>query len=136
MKFKANIAKQLLISMFSAIAVNAYAIVAPKTPIQYTQPDGTVITLQMHGDEFHHWVTSGGRVVQMDADGFYRPCATAASVTPDMLERRRQAAALFGKRRGREAPFRRAGRSSLCFWWNSATSSSPLKAPILCSMTC
>lgn len=103
MKFKANIAKQLLISMFSAIAVNAYAIVAPKTPIQYTQPDGTVITLQMHGDEFHHWVTSGGRVVQMDADGFYRPCATAASVTPDMLERRRQAAALWEKARAGSA---------------------------------
>ena len=41
--------------------------------IVYTQPDGKRIVLQRHGDEFYHWTTDdAGRVVQKDADGFYR----------------------------------------------------------------
>lgn len=38
-----------------------------------TQPDGTKIVLQMHGDEFAHWMTDAlGRVVRQEEDGFYR----------------------------------------------------------------
>ena len=39
----------------------------------YTQPDGTVIRIQRHGDEWGHWTTnSQGQVVRQDADGFFR----------------------------------------------------------------
>lgn len=49
------------------------AVPADPTPFKYTQPDGTVITLQMHGDEWFGWTTDkAGTVVARAADGFYR----------------------------------------------------------------
>lgn len=40
---------------------------------RYTQPDGSTILIQRHGDEWAHWTTNqAGQVVRMDADGFYR----------------------------------------------------------------
>ena len=47
----------------------------PAYPGKFThvQPDGTRIVLQKHGDEWAHWVTDdAGRVMQLDADGYYR----------------------------------------------------------------
>ena len=39
-------------------------------------PDGTVIVLQKHGDEYFHWTTdASGQVVEKNADGFYRPAS-------------------------------------------------------------
>lgn len=39
----------------------------------YTQPDGTTVLIQRHGDEWGHWTTnSQGQVVRRDAEGFYR----------------------------------------------------------------
>ena len=67
--------KRLLI-LFSGLILAAgvaQAVVAPKTPFRYTQPDGSVVTLVNHGDEFHHWTTCDGVRVEMDGDGFYRP---------------------------------------------------------------
>lgn len=60
--------------MFSA-AVVASAVPALPGKFKYTQPDGTVIELIHHGDEFFHWVTraSDGAVMERGADGFYRP---------------------------------------------------------------
>ena len=41
--------------------------------IKVTQPDGSVISIRQHGDEWGHWATNeAGRVVRMDADGFYK----------------------------------------------------------------
>lgn len=52
----------------------AYAIKASRNVIEYRQPDGSVIKIQMHGDEFHHWVTdTQGNVLTLDKDQFYRP---------------------------------------------------------------
>ncbi len=51
---------------FTAKAVRAYP-----NPITVTQPDGTTITIQMHGDEFLNWTTCGGSLVQKGRDGFY-----------------------------------------------------------------
>ena len=44
----------------------SWAVRAPRTPFTYTQPDGSVITLVNHGDEFHHWTTWNGTLVEMD----------------------------------------------------------------------
>lgn len=42
--------------------------------IRMTQPDGSVITIRLHGDEWFHYATDeSGQVVARDADGFYRP---------------------------------------------------------------
>lgn len=50
------------------------AIPAKPTKYQMKQPDGTVITLQRHGDEFYHWTTNEkGVVVARNEKGYYVP---------------------------------------------------------------
>ena len=49
---------------------------APARPgsFRYRQPDGTVLVLERHGDEYCHWTTdAAGRIVEQGADGFFRP---------------------------------------------------------------
>ena len=53
-------------------AVALRAVPAYPYPVRVTQPDGSVITVQLHGDEFYHWTTSDGYVVERDEKGFYR----------------------------------------------------------------
>ena len=41
--------------------------------VVYTQPDGTILEIFLHGDEWGHWVTDReGRLLDLDAKGFYR----------------------------------------------------------------
>lgn len=59
--------------MGCCLAIAAYAIPANPKPVKVTQPDGTVLTIRLHGDENCHWITdasTGKRLVQ-DRDGFY-----------------------------------------------------------------
>ena len=50
------------------------AIPAYPGKIRVTQPDGSVITIQVHGDEWFHYVTDeNGRVIARGADGFFHP---------------------------------------------------------------
>ena len=52
----------------------AGAVPANPRPYKYTQPDGSVIVLRNHGDEFFHWTTNeAGQTVEKGSDGFYRP---------------------------------------------------------------
>ena len=60
----------------------------------YTQPDGKRIVLQRHGDEFGHWTTNAaGKVVRLDADGFYREVSdeTVATIQRNAAARRSEA---------------------------------------------
>ena len=51
----------------------AQAVPALRGKYQFKQPDGTVITLENHGDEYYHWKTDGnGNTVELDGRGFYR----------------------------------------------------------------
>lgn len=53
-----------------------HAVPADPTPFRYTQPDGSVITLQMHGDEWFGWASDlSGTVLALEKDGFYRAVA-------------------------------------------------------------
>jgi immune inhibitor A len=68
--------KKILIAIlaFCFAAPFVWAVPADPTPYKYVQPDGSVIVLQNHGDEFFHWTTDAtGQVVKKMADGFYRP---------------------------------------------------------------
>ncbi len=66
--------RYILIAILLVLAQSAFAVPASRKPYRYTQPDGTVLTLTNHGDEFFHWTTdASGRTLEMDADGFYRP---------------------------------------------------------------
>ena len=60
------------LAAFAFVSVLALAVPADKTKFLYRQPDGTVITLQRHGDEFYHWTTdSQGRILERNKKGFY-----------------------------------------------------------------
>lgn len=64
-------------------AVSSQASPAYPFPIKYTQPDGSVITIQMHGDEFYHWITDeSGNEIVMDESGFYHKVSNPP--TPEM----------------------------------------------------
>ena len=66
----------LLCAILLVTAQLAFAVPAKKGKIIRVQPDGTTITLQLHGDEFLHWTTrEDGTVVAPDAKGFYVPAA-------------------------------------------------------------
>lgn len=72
--------KRYMKIFFAAAVLFAAAVVASAVParpgaFKYTQPDGTVIELKLHGDEFFHWTTraSDGQVMELSQDGFYRP---------------------------------------------------------------
>lgn len=62
----------ILAVLLSAVSFDASAVRAYPYPIKVTQPDGSVITVQLHGDESNHWITADGQLVEMSADGFYR----------------------------------------------------------------
>ena len=72
----------LLLSFQTAMAVRAYPY-----PIQVRQPDGSTMTILLHGDEFFHYATTvDGRHVRKGPDGFFRtsgadmPAAVAMSM--------------------------------------------------------
>jgi len=66
-----KIALVLLAIMISA--ASAMAIPATHKTIKYRQPDGSMIELRIHGDEFYNYVTSNGVVVSKNSQGFYVP---------------------------------------------------------------
>ena len=69
-----------LIAILAALCCFTIAQAVPAYPglIRYTQPDGSTIMIRLHGDEFCHWVTdASGKVLEMDADGYYRPASSS-----------------------------------------------------------
>lgn len=65
-----------ILILWALAALCAFAIPARPGKFQYTQPDGSVVTLELHGDEFLHWATNEqGTVVALDKAGFWRPSA-------------------------------------------------------------
>ena len=74
--------------------LGAAAVPAYPGLIRYTQPDGSTIMIRLHGDEFGHWVTdASGQVLEMDADGYYRPASEAEISARRAAARIRRAAA-------------------------------------------
>lgn len=69
----------LCASAFLGIS-SLFALPARSIPESVTQPDGTVVTVRVVGDEFYHYqMTADGIPVVRGADGFYR----YAELTPD-----------------------------------------------------
>ena len=68
--------KKILLSLVLVLGLSATALAIPARPgaRAVRQPDGSVIMLTLHGDEFCHWVTdASGTIVEKGADGFWRP---------------------------------------------------------------
>ena len=55
-----------------AFCIMSHAVPAYPWPVKYRQPDGSVVTIQLHGDENYHYATMNGIVVARGSDGFYR----------------------------------------------------------------
>ena len=67
--------KRLTLIMTAMLFAAARLMAIPANPksVDIPQPDGTIITLLMHGDEFRHFMTtSDGFTVVKGEDGFYR----------------------------------------------------------------
>ena len=66
--------KRLSILMMTMLlgAASSMAVPAHKKPIQVTQPDGTTVTIMLHGDEWMHFnTTTDGYSVVKNQQGFY-----------------------------------------------------------------
>ena len=61
--------------------------------IRVNQPDGSAITIMLHGDEWYHYVTDErGQVIARDADGFFRPAALPLPAAVEEAREMRRAA--------------------------------------------
>ena len=72
--------KKIFVIAIAALCCCVSTLAVPAYPgwRSYTQPDGSVIKIRLHGDEFCHWTTdASGQTVALDADGFYRPVSEA-----------------------------------------------------------
>jgi len=86
------------------LALSAMAVPAkPGVVITFTQPDGTQVRVQLHGDEYLNWYTLAGtnEMVARHDDGFWRPTSISAELRAAAKERRRQDEADMATRRAK-----------------------------------
>ena len=65
--------KVLAILLLLALSgASAFAVPAKKGPVTSIQPDGSAVTVYLHGDEYLHWVTDeSGRMLIRDREYLY-----------------------------------------------------------------
>ena len=74
--------KSVMLIMLGLLCLAARAIPADPTPIKVAQPDGSMLTVVLHGDEFFHFTTTeDGYTVVKNAAGYY----TYARLSGDRL---------------------------------------------------
>ncbi|MCX6277629.1 MAG: hypothetical protein NT004_06005 [Bacteroidetes bacterium] len=67
----------IVIAQLLVMHGNAYSVTANPSPIQFTQPDGTRLTIYLKGDEFIHWAeTSDGFTIMSNSLGTYEYAKT------------------------------------------------------------
>ena len=72
MKTLNRIFSATLFVVFSLAALNGWAIKADPRPSTIEQPDGSFITIRVHGDEFFNYTTTAdGYIIAQKEDGFY-----------------------------------------------------------------
>ena len=67
-----SLLKTLLVSTSLCVGIVAEAVPAKPGLIPFTQPDGSVINVRIHGDEFfNYYTTEDGYYLIQEADQFY-----------------------------------------------------------------
>ncbi len=85
----------LILSLLAACTLTLQAKPAYRGGIEVTQPDGTTITIYMHGDEFFHYkTTEDGTWVKLHEDGFYR---AIPALSDEQIQARRKQSQKFRK---------------------------------------
>lgn len=84
--------KVFLIITIILYGISALAVPAKPGVHTYIQPDGTVIRLEHHGDEFFHWTTIAGtdQVVSLDENGYWRKTIFSNTLKKEAAKRRTQ----------------------------------------------
>lgn len=97
--------KKIITVLFASLFfVAALAVPARRGLFPHTQPDGSTIMIQKHGDEFCHWTTdASGRLVEKDAQGYYRPADASRLETRKAAARIRRTALNNSRRMPRKA---------------------------------
>ena len=89
----------LLAAAAALVCATSLAVPARPGAFKYTQPDGSVILLERHGDEFYSWTTLAGtsQVVEMGEDGFWHKTTLDPTARASAIKARRR---VNGARRG------------------------------------
>ena len=85
--------KRIFLTLIAlTLVTEVLAIPAKKGAFKYVQPDGSVIWLERHGDEFFHWTTDAntGQAVTRDESGFWRATKVDRSAARKAAAARRQ----------------------------------------------
>ena len=84
------------------MCISLWAIPAKRGVVNFTQPDGSVIEIILHGDEWVHWATdTHGNLLVMDQNGFYR----ISDETPAQFRVKARAKAAARRRPVRKASY-------------------------------
>lgn len=99
--------------LFAGLTV-MWADSATPDPIKMKQPDGSTITLRLHGDEFYNWFTSedGKTLYTKDASGWWRPAGKPTI-------NRSSVSKANNLRAQRDDFFRKRSKSGLGLGWGS-----------------
>lgn len=81
--------RAVILSLFILSTLAVRAAVANPAPFDFRQPDGTIVTVRLNGDEFAHWYTDlqGNRMV-LQSDGFLRPATLVDDLKSTLIESR------------------------------------------------
>lgn len=104
----------LIIALLIAATTALWADVATPDPVKMKQPDGSTITLRLHGDEFNSWYTSedGKTLYVRDANGWWKPSGGPV-INRSSIEKAKS------MRAQRDRMFRQNSKAGLGLGWGS-----------------
>lgn len=89
-----KVKRLLMAALLAALASQtpSYAIKTSGKAVAFTQPDGSVVEIIAHGDEFHHYHTDkSGRIMVLGDDGFWHAGTSAMTIpSPASIQKRAQ----------------------------------------------
>ena len=87
--------RSFLLTLAFLAALTSWAVPARRATLTVAQPDGTVLTLQLVGDEYAHYYldVATGQALRRNADGWYVPVDASALTAQRAVASQRRSAA-------------------------------------------